>query len=494
MGKQATSFELALGPPAGARHKSSWLYAALKAAVMERRLPAGTRIPATRAVAQSFGIARGTVVKVFELLAAEGLVRSEIGSGTWVAPLREPARPVGVGPAGNASASAETGRLSRRSTALLQFRFAAPARVMDTTLFPFYPAFDLFPFTAWQKIASRRMRSLDAAAMQNQQPLGYLPLREAIADYVRLSRGISCTAQRVAVVSGVQQALDIVARLVADPGDTAVIEDPCYPGAAAVLAGAGLRLMPLGVDVQGLPVPKARHGAARIRLAFVTPAHQAPLGMIMSAQRRIDLLAWAGRNGAVIFEDDYDSEFRYSGWPVPALGASEHAGRVITFGSFTKTLYPSLRIGYVVLPQWLVEPFAGAMSVTSRYAEPTLQHILFDFMVQGHYARHIQRMRGRYAERRQLLNRELESKLSSFIRPDAAGEGLATIAWLKKLSAAQVCSAGQDHQIALVPLSRYVLKHSRPEALVLGFANASPATLPATLGRLKKSLQQAASG
>lgn len=494
MGKQATSFELALGLPAGAQHKSRWLYAALKAAVMEGRLPAGTRIPATRTVALSFGIARGTVVKVFELLAAEGLVRCEIGSGTWVAPLHGPGRPLGVARGGTVSASAGTGRLSRRSAALLQFRFAAPTQMTDTTLFPFYPALDLFPFTAWKKIATRRMRSLDAASMQNQQPLGYLPLREAIADYLRVSRGISCTAQRIAVVSGVQQALDIVARLVADPGDTAVIEDPCYPGAAAVLAGAGLRLMPLGVDAHGLPMPKVQHGAARIRLAFITPAHQAPLGMIMSAQRRIDLLAWAGRSGAVIFEDDYDSEFRYSGWPVPALAASGHAERVITFGSFTKTLYPSLRIGYLVLPEWLVEPFAGAMSVTSRYAEPTLQHILFDFIVQGHYARHIQRMRGYYAERRQLLNRELEAKLSSFIRPDAAGEGLATIAWLTGLSAARVCSAARDHQLALVPLSRYVVKHRRPEALVLGFANASPATLPSTLGRLKKSLQQAARG
>lgn len=491
MGKQATSFELVLGRPAGARHKSRWLYAALKAAVMERRLPAGTRIPSTRTVAQSFGIARGTVVKVFELLAAEGLVRSETGSGTWVAPLREAGKPVGARPS---ATPAETGRLSRRSAALLQFRFVAPARTIDTTLFPFYPALDLFPFTAWQQIASRRMRSLDAATMQNQPPLGYLPLREAIADYLRVSRGISCTAERVAVVSGVQQALDIVARLVADPGDTALVEDPCYPGAAAVLTAAGLRLMPLAVDAQGLPLPKVRRGTARTRLAFVTPAHQAPLGMIMSAQRRIDLLAWAGRSDAVIFEDDYDSEFRYSGWPVPALAASEHGSRVITFGSFTKTLYPSLRIGYVVLPEWLVEPFAGALSVTSRYAEPTLQQILFDFIVQGHYARHIQRMRGRYAERRQLLTRELEEKLSSFIQPDAAGEGLATIAWLTRLSATRVCRVGLDHHIALVPLSRYVVKYSRPEALVLGFANASPATLPSTLDRLKRTLQQAARG
>ena len=211
----------------------------------------------------------------------------------------------------------------------------------------------------------------------------------------------------------------------------------------------------------------------------------------MSAQRRIELLAWAQRNDAVIFEDDYDSEFRYSGWPVPALGAQDGSKRVITFGAFTKTLFPSLRIGYVVLPDWLVEPFQGAISITARYPEPAMQQVLFDFIVQGHYVRHIQRMRTRYAERRQFLAREIEAKLGSFMRLDQLGDGLATIGWLRKISAANASRVALRHDLALVALSRYVVAHRRAEGLVLGFANAKEGTLPQTMNRLKRVLVEA---
>lgn len=491
MSKKASSFELALGPPPSGQQKSRWLYAALKSAILAGQIPAGTRIPSTRAIGEAFQMARGTVVDAFELLLAEGYLRSETGSGTWIAPLRTRLdvaqavqRPV-------REARTGTGHLSERSRVFREFHFATSKRRVDTTLFPYYPALDLFPLDIWRQTASKRMRRLDTASMTNQHPLGFLPLREAIADYLRLSRGISCTAERIALVNGVQQALDIVVRLVADPGDTAVVEDPCYPGAVAVLTAAGLCLEPLPVDREGLQIQLAKHSRGNARLAFVTPAHQAPLGVIMSAQRRIELLAWAQRNDAVIFEDDYDSEFRYSGWPVPALGAQDGSKRVITFGAFTKTLFPSLRIGYVVLPDWLVEPFQGAISITARYPEPTMQQVLFDFIVQGHYVRHIQRMRTRYAERRQFLAREIEAKLGSFMRLDQLGDGIATIGWLRKTSAAHASRLALRHNLVLVALSRYVVAHRRAEGLVLGFANAKEATLPQTMNRLKRVLVEA---
>jgi GntR family transcriptional regulator/MocR family aminotransferase len=488
MGKQASAFDLALGHPPTGVPPSRWLYTELKSAILQGKLPAGTRVPSTRAVAQACRLARGTVVGAFELLSAEGYLRGATGSGTWVAPLHS--APEVRERAGDGQTNNGGGHLAQRSRPFQDFHFATPGRHIDTSLFPFYPALDLFPLALWRRIALRRMRQFDASSMVNQHPLGYLPLREAIADYLHLARGISCSAAQIAIVSGVQQALDLVSRLVTDPGDAAVVEDPCYPGAVALLGAAGLRVEAVPVDDQGIQIqPETAPGA---RLAFVTPAHQAPLGAIMSAQRRMELLEWAQRNDALIFEDDYDSEFRYSGWPVPALASREGGGRgsdrVVTFGAFTKTLFPSLRIGYVVLPRWLLVPFESAMAITARYQEPALQQVLFDFIVQGHYARHIQRMRTRYARRREILSAAVEAALSQHIRIEAPGEGLATIGWLRGANAARVAALAPEHSLMLVPLSRFVVAQRRSEALVLGFANTSESNLDSLMTRLSQVL------
>ena len=481
MGKSSSAFELALGGWDRSRPKSRWLHEAIKEAILGRRLPGGTRLPSSRDVAATLGVARGTVVAVYELLRAEGYIESRTGAGTWVRSVFSPAaarrRPARRGRC--------PGRFSRRSEALARFRFATPGRDVDTTLFPYYPALDLFPVELWHRIASRRLRSLDRTALGNQAPLGFPPLREAIADYLRLARGLECSAGRIAIVAGVQQALDVLARIVADPGDAALVEDPCYPGAVAALAGCGLRIRPVAVDGEGLRIADARRTAAS--LAFVTPAHQAPLGVILSARRRIELLDWALRHRSLVLEDDYDGEFRHEGAPLPALGSMDPR-HVATFGSFTKTLFPSIRLGFLVLPDWIVARFEAAIAVTARYPQLAVQQVLFDFIVQGHYARHIQRMRATYRLRRDALYRAVAETMPASLTMEPAANGLSAIAWLAKGSAADVQRRAMAGRLAVVPLSRYVLDERRAEGLVLGFGNASAAALRTAIPILEKAV------
>lgn len=482
MPRAASTFELALAGPPPPGKRTRWLYESLRQAILDVRLPPGTRLPSSRSIAQDCGMSRNTVVQVFERLAAEGYVRGTPGSGTWV---RSVAGKQVSGKAPGISPAPTVKQLSRTGEALSGFRFTTPASSIDTSLFPYYPGLDLFPWTTWASIAARRWRTMARDSMGNQSPLGNRALREAIADYLRLSRGIACGAERVAIVHGMQQALDLVVRLVCDPGDTAVVEDPCYPGAVAAFVAARLQLSAMEVDLEGIQIPS---DSLHARIAFVTPAHQAPTGVVMSARRRVELLRWAERNDALIFEDDYDGEFRYGAWPAPALAATADPDRLVTFGSFTKTMYPSLRLGYVVLPQWLAAPFEAAYGVTSRYPEPVLQQCVFDFFVQGHYARHIARMRTLYPLRRDALVHQLQASVGAALVPQPPRGGLAMVALLRQGTGESVALAAQRQGLALIPLSRYQVHRRQPEGLLLGFANAADSKLTHAIGLLQQAL------
>ena len=299
-----------------------------------------------------------------------------------------------------------------------------PARAFRTA----QPALDLFPTTLWAQLAARRIRRATAALLLQCEPMGYRPLREAVTDYLTTSRGVRCTVDQVAIVSGVQEALDLVARIFLNPGDRVCMENPGYIGASRLFEGFGVKISGLPVDREGMAVPPPR--LRDVRLVHVTPGHQFPLGVSMSLPRRLALLEWARSSGALIFEDDYDSEYRYSGRPLPALQGLDRSGTVLFAGTFNKVMFPSLRLGYLVLPPDLVEPFAAVRSLTMRHGPLLDQAVLCDFISEGHFGRHIRRMREVYAERLSVLLEAARVELAGLLEISDIEAGLQTVGWL----------------------------------------------------------------
>ena len=357
-------------PPRDGAPAYRWLCAGLRSAILEGRLRPGTRLPATRDLARAYGLSRGTIVAAFEHMKAEGYVTGRLGSGTYVnTVLPDTLLDVAAAPRAPRAALPQPAR--RWSDAGKRVRgfpssTSGPARAFRAN----QPALDLFPTTLWAQIASRCLRRASANLLRGGDALGYAPLRKAVADYLGRSRGVRCVPEQVAIVSGVQEALDLIGRLVLDPGDRVCMENPGYIGAALVFNALGARVCGVPLDEQGMVMPGARGRDAR--LAYVTPAHQFPIGVSMSLARRLALLEWARTSGALIFEDDYDSEFRYAGLPVPALQGLDRHGSVVFAGSFSKVLFPSMRLGYVVIPPDLVDRVGAMKSAASRY-QPLLE-------------------------------------------------------------------------------------------------------------------------
>jgi GntR family transcriptional regulator / MocR family aminotransferase len=321
----------------------------------------------------------------------------------------------------------------------------------------------------WAQIASRCLRRASANLLRGCDPLGYTPLRKAVADYLATSRGVSCAPEQVAIVSGVQEALDLVARLFLNPGDRVCMENPGYPGAALACEAAGARVSGLPVDDQGMVVPGNR--ARRVRLAYVTPAHQFPVGVSMSLPRRLALLDWARRSGALIFEDDYDSEYRYAGLPVPALQGLDRHGSVLFAGSFSKVLFPSIRLGYLVVPSDLVDHVSAMKSAASRYQPLLEQSVLCEFISEGHFGRHVRRMREVYGERLSVLLESARQRLPGLLEISDVEAGLQTTGWLYgPIDGAPAAAAAAQRHVEVNPLSRYSRTPVTREGLLLGFA------------------------
>src|SRR5215469_16689857 len=344
MPRSAGTLDLVLGPRPGGQPAQRWVYEGVRAAILEGRLRAGTRLPATRDLARQHGLARGTVVAAFAQLQAEGYVRSTVGSGTFVGAVPPDALlAAGTRPE-------EPHRRGKRPSRIRLSRFAGRVRAFPvleprrTQAFRTdLPALELFPATLWAQVTGRVLRRASTRLFLGCEALGHWPLRDAMAAHLRSSRGARCEPEQIAVVSGVQEALDLAARLLVDPGDKVCLEDPGYGGAARAFSAIGARLVPVPVDTEGLVVDPVRLRGAR--LVYTTPAHQYPLGVTMSVARRLALLRWARRSGAILFEDDYDGEFRYQGRPIPALQGLEAEAPVLLAGSFGKVLFPSLRLG-----------------------------------------------------------------------------------------------------------------------------------------------------
>jgi GntR family transcriptional regulator/MocR family aminotransferase len=331
------------------------------------------------------------------------------------------------------------------------------------------PALELFPTNLWAQITARRFRRASASFLLGCEPLGYYPLREAVADYLRTSRGVNCVAEQIAIVSGVQEALDLTARLFLNPGDRVCMENPGFPGAAMAFEAVGAKVSAVRVDDEGMESPGAKLRATR--LVYITPGHQFPLGITMSLTRRLELLKWARNSGALIFEDDYDSEFRYSGRPVPALQGLDRNGLVLFAGSFSKVLFPSLRLGYLVIPADLVNLFSAMISLTTRHASLPEQAVLCAFIGEGHFGRHLRRMREVYAERLSILLKGAREKLSGLLEISEIEAGLQTVGWLcKGIDGETAARAAAGRDVEVFPLSRYCRGRVAREGLQLGFA------------------------
>ena len=356
------------------------------------------------------------------------------------------------------------------------------------------PALDAFPMSLWAQVATRRLRRVSARLLAGGEALGYRPLREAVAEYLNTSRGVKCTADQVLIISGVQQALDRAAHLLLNPGDPVWMEEPGYPGAAVVFRAVGAKICPVPVDPEGLNLEVGQRRwkrRGRPRLVYVTPAHQFPLGVTMSLRRRLSLLEWARRSRTIIFEDDYDSEYRYSGRPIPALQGLDRAAVVIFAGSFTDALFPALRLAYLVVPSDMVDIFAAAESVSTHHPPLIDQAILCDFISEGHFARHVRRMRELYAERLSVLVESAHERLAGLLEIPTVEAGLRTVGWLQDgILADDAARAAAKYDVEVVPLKRYAYGRAKRNGLMLGFAAVDARELRRGVEELATALQK----
>jgi GntR family transcriptional regulator/MocR family aminotransferase len=450
------------------------LYNEIRTAVLGGRLSAGARLPSTRALAQDLAISRNTVAGAFDQLLAEGYIEGRPGAGTFVA--REmPEELLRVSPGKPVAAPDRPApQLSRRGRMLASTPVTPAARDGATAgaFRPGIPALDAFPLDLWARLAARLYRHSKGDLLSYGHPAGYPPLRRAIAEYLRAARGVNCCWEQVIVTCGSQQALDLAARVLLDPGDTAWVEDPGYGGARGAFSAAGIHCAPVPVDAEGLSVTEGERSAPQARMAYVSPSHQYPLGVTMSLARRMALVAWARRRSAWIAEDDYDSEFRYAGRPLAALQGLDPAGRVIYVGTFSKVLFPALRLGYMVAPAGTVDAFAAARALADRHPPGPSQALVAEFLAEGHFARHIRRMRTLYAERQATLVAAARREWAGLLEVSPADAGMHLVAWLPEGAGdSEVSCRAAAVGVCAPPLSAYYLMARARPGLLLGYSS-----------------------
>lgn len=487
------------------------VYDALRDAILSCRLAPGARLPSSRALATELGVSRTTITVAYEQLRSEGYISGQRGGGSRVectlpdAVLQVPAsrRVREPRPAPIADAITDPPIVLSRRGALLA---RAGARLLGNAGTPpvafrlGMPATDVFPTALWSRLTARRWRH-SAIELGDGHPAGDPVLRDAIAGYLTNARGARCTKEHIIIVSGTQQALDLAARVLLDPGDAVWVENPGYGGAQAVFAASGADVIPVPVDDDGLDVAAGERMAPSARMAYVTPSHQFPLGAVMSASRRLALLAWARRAGSWILEDDYDSEFRYAGRPLPCLQGLDAENRpdgaparVLYIGTFNKILASGLRFGYLVVPDVLIDPMRAARASMDRHPPTPLQGVLTDFIVEGHFARHIRRLRALYAERQAVLLRVAASELGDrlTLAPDCAGLHLVG-ALRSDADDVEIARRALRDGVETTPLSTFFARPANlltRRGLLLSYAGFSERAITDGVRRLAQSLRR----
>lgn len=492
------------------------LHRLLQQAILSRELSAGTRLPSSRLLAEELGIARNTVTQVYEQLVLEGYVASTTGRGTFVADT-SPDEIVGaVEAAADETLHDQKGKRKReglqrdgvdgvpdaltlslplqRALSSRGQRLLAGAGVSKRqwgAFMPGVPDVTRFPVRVWSRLQNKYWRRARHDLLTYAPGGGSALLRHALADYLRASRSVRCTPQQIVITTGIHQSIDLAVRLLSDPGDTIWTEDPCYWGVRSVLHVSGLRAQPIAVDDEGIN-PSAADLAQPPKLMLVTPSHQYPLGMVMSLARRRMLLEYARQNQCWIIEDDYDSEFRYGSRPLASLQGLDTAGQVIYVGSFGKTLFPGLRVGYIVVPEELAESFATASAELYREGQLLQQAVLAEFIAEGHFASHIRKMRTLYGQRRQLLLDAAARRYGNAFAAVGGDAGLHLVMQLPGGVDDRVAAmAALERNVVVRPLSGYYAAASRASAgLLLGYACVPDDEIAPAFDTLADAIQQ----
>ena len=470
------------------------LYDWFRRAITTGQLRPGQRVPSTRNLAAELKISRMPVLGAFEQLLAEGYLETFVGSGTCVArsiPDDTLSPPTVKARKGIPEIVEKVGprRMSRRGAAWMRI----PAQSWLDNLGAFrvsLPALDHFPIGVWSKLVARHSRKPANGIMAYGGAMGYLPFREAIAEYLGAVRGVRCEASQILVTTGSQQALQISAQVLLDPKDRVWMEEPGYPGARLAFMTAGAQLLPVGVDHDGLNVAEIIRRGRDARAVYVTPSHQYPMGVTMDATRRMLLLNWAMRSGAWIIEDDYDSEYRFGSRPIASLQGLDTDGRVIYVGTFSKVMFPALRLGYVVVPKDLVRAFNAARDAADIFSSTLYQAVLTDFIRQGHFARHIRRMRMLYMERRRVLVNAIETLMADTIEVIGSEAGMHLVALLSPgIEDVEVSRNAARKGISAVPLSTCYLKPPKRGGLILGYGGTNVHQIHDGIRKLRMSVQ-----
>lgn len=465
------------------------IYEALKVAIGDGRLGQGARLPSTRALAADLGVSRNTVMLAYEQLVAEGYIVTHNRSAMSVA--SGASNRVGAPTSdrrrgGPARLSTYGRRLTKDAGMPPSSSYAARPGVRYDFRYG-RPAIHEFPREIWRRLLVARARRKDPQTLGYGDPSGYAPLRLALSHYLGRARGISCDPEQIVVVSGSQQAFDLAARLLLDPGDGVVIEEPHYHGARLVFEAMGARLIRIPVDAEGLDTTRLPAATAGARLACVTPCHQFPTGVILPSGRRLALLEWASRTGAWVIEDDYVSEFRYAGQPIEALQTLDRAGRVIYVGTFSKTLIPALRLAYLVVPPPLVRPFAAAKWMADRFSATLGQEVLADFITSGHFERYLRRARARNGSRRQVLVDALERNLGDRVEIAGADAGVHLLVWLNHVRPNDIdplVARAAQVGVGIYSVNPYYSRPPRRAGLLFGYAALTETEIRAGISRL----------
>ncbi|MEM7650091.1 MAG: PLP-dependent aminotransferase family protein [Cyanobacteria bacterium P01_A01_bin.70] len=464
----------------------------LRRAVLQKRLKPNQQLPPSRLLARSLAVSRITVTQSYDQLISEGYLETRRGSGTFVcAQLPEAYLQIETARE-KASPTADLTGLSRFGRSLLAGQPLQGPRPQQAISFRYgNPASELFPMTLWRRLLMRHCEASSTLMNYSADAAGYLPLRQAIADYLGRSRAVHCSPEQVIIVNGSQQALDLIARLTLDAGGGVAMEDPGYLGARHCFAAQGAQLTPIPVDGEGLQVETLAQRPRRFKLLYVTPSHQFPTGVTLSLARRLALLQWAHQTGTLILEDDYDGEYRYGDRPIPALQGLDRGNRVLYVGTFSKILFPALRLGYLVVPSAWIPLVSRAKWLCDRQSPLLAQYALADFFTEGHFERHIRRMRQLYNQRRQVLVNALQAAFGTSVTILGEKAGIHLMARLETgLPDEVIIQRAADVGVGLVSARGYYLAKPNAGEFILGYAQLDAAQIRQGIQRLAQALKK----
>jgi GntR family transcriptional regulator / MocR family aminotransferase len=460
------------------------VYLGLRQAILAGSFSPGERLPSSRDLAEQLGVSRTVTLLAYDQLLAEGFVEGHRGSGTYVSTSLHRTRPSRLEKSARlqlsrfglaAAAATPAVEFPSRQPPPLRYNFAFGRT--DTTI---------FPYEAWRRILLRHAREARVRELDYGPPVGSLALREAICAHLRRSRAVVCDPSEVIIVNGSQQALDLIARVLVEPGDSVAIEDPQYPGAREVLLAAGARLVPVPVDRDGIDPAKL---PAQASLVFVTPSHQFPTGAVLPLSRRLALLEWASRKNAVIVEDDYDGEFHYEGRPLESLQGLDNEGRIAYLGTFSRTIFPALRIGYLIVPKSLASAFTAAKWLSDLHSATLEQQTLAEFIQTGMYERHLRRLRRRNTARRDALLEAIEKDLGKRVEVTGSDSGAHIVLWpRKRISEQTIIDRAAAQGVNVYGVSQFFLKQPAQTGLILGYARLNEEEIREGIRRLGEAL------